>query len=75
MNAVSFCSYSCTIRQFPQNYLMAYKRNGAWIMEPDLAADKTLVVALTLSLMEHKNKYGSACDALLGMAPHLPSVC
>lgn len=61
MITISHCTYSNTIRQFPQNYLLARfdEQKKCWLMEPDLAANKNLVVALTLSLMEYKNKYST----------------
>jgi hypothetical protein len=73
--AVQFCKYSNTIRQFPQNYCLAVfnEEKKCWIMEPDLAADKGIVVALTLSLMDHSNKWSAdPLHAIMDMAEHLP---
>ena len=72
MLSISHCIYSNTIRQFPQNYLLARFEAGHWIMEPDLAADKGLVVALTLSLMEHSHKWNkSPAMAIMGIGKYL----
>lgn len=49
-----------TIRQIPENYLLAQRNSGPkWVCEPDLAADKEVCVRLFLVLMEHENKYGT----------------
>ena len=72
MLALAHCTYSNTIRQMPENYCLAVHRNGAWYMEPDLAANKDIVVALTLSLMEHGNKWSkSPLNAIMGIAPYI----
>jgi hypothetical protein len=75
MRSIAYCDYSDTIRQMPENYLLAVHRHGAWKMDPDLAADKGLVVALTLSLMEHGNKWSkSPLGAIMGIAPYIDMV-
>jgi len=72
MLSISHCTYSNTIRQFPQNYLLARFESGHWIMEPDLSADKGIVVALTLSLMEHSHKWNNnPAMAIMGIAPYM----
>ena len=72
MLTVTYCTYSETIRQYPQNYVLASFRDNRWVMEPDLAADKRIVVALTLSLMEHENKRSkNGVHAIMGMAPYI----
>ena len=75
-NFVGTTEHQTSIRQFPQNYCLAVwdVQQNCWRMDPDLAADKQLVVALTLSLMEHSNKYTrDPMDAILGMGKHLDS--
>lgn len=57
MIQIKYCSYSNTIRQFPQNYMLAYNNGKVWLMEPDLNSDRGLVVALTLALMDFEMKY------------------
>jgi hypothetical protein len=46
-----------TIRQMPQNYLIAYKRDNRWICDPDLAADKKLSLRVFKALFVYANKY------------------
>ena len=57
INVLSFCDYSNTIRQLPQNYLIASYDGNKWISEPDLAADKELCVRVYLELMNYESKY------------------
>jgi hypothetical protein len=54
-----YCEYSKTIRQMPQNYLLARndEMERCMKMDPDLSADPKLVVALTLALLDYENKY------------------
>ena len=53
-NEIVYCSYSETIRQMPQNYMIASKKNtewgeqSSWYIDPDLAADPKIVCAVTL---------------------------
>ena len=48
---IVYNEYTETIRQMPQNYMIAIK-NGAWVMSPDLAADPKIVCAVTVALLE-----------------------
>ena len=48
-----------TVRQEPENYLIARKSGDRWISEPDLAADKGLCVRVYLELFNHSSKYGT----------------
>ena len=58
MNPIlSFCEYSQTIRQLPQNYVIAHISDRKWICEPDLAADKELCTRVFLELMNFESKY------------------
>jgi hypothetical protein len=43
---IRYCSYSKTIRQFPQNYLLIELRDGRWHFDPDRAADGDLVMCI-----------------------------
>ena len=47
-----------TLRQMPQNYLLANKTKNGWICNPDLAADKKLaaIVFKTVALI-YTNKH------------------
>jgi hypothetical protein len=57
---IKHCEYSDTIRQFPQNYLIAYRTFNSWKCEPDLAADKKIATRCFLALFDYNTKYGSA---------------
>ena len=35
-----YCEYSETIRAFPANFLIAYKKGNAWVVDPDGACPK-----------------------------------
>jgi hypothetical protein len=50
---------SGTIRQLPENYCIAYKRNSAWVCEPDLACNKRLALKVFTKLLQFKYKYGT----------------
>ena len=52
-----FEEYSATIRQLPQNYLIAHWKGPGWVCEPDLAANKDFAVKVFVAIMQHKNKY------------------
>ena len=72
MIAIQYCDKSETIRQMPQNYMLAKFEHNRWVMEPDLAADRNVVVSLTLSLMEHSHKWNkNGIHAILGMSPYI----
>ena len=49
-----------TIRQFPENYLIAVKDDDAWICKPDLAANEYFVGKIAIALLKFSNKYGDA---------------
>ena len=76
-NEIVYCSYSETIRQMPQNYMLASKKNADWgeksywHIDPDLAADPKIVCAVTLSLMEYENKYSEIPTAAIEKAKEL----
>jgi hypothetical protein len=53
-----------TLRQMPQNYLIAEKRGNAWICEPDIACNNELAIAVFKALLEYRNKYGTAENLL-----------
>lgn len=62
MNSFHFSENTMTIRQMPQNYILAHYKGEDHVgrhcvMSPDLSADPKLVVALTLTLLEYDNKY------------------
>lgn len=59
-----------TIRQEPQNYLIAHKENGRWICEPDLAADQELAKRVFNALFDHDTKYGDGLNLLSKVTPN-----
>ncbi len=57
---ISYCDYSRTLRQLPENYcLAAYSNNGGWVLAPDLAANPYLVARVAQELQNFDSKY---CD-------------
>ena len=56
---VIYQAASETIRQMPENYLLAHKRNGAWVCEPDLAANRNIAVRIFKALFNYDVKYGT----------------
>lgn len=62
---LSYCDYSETIRQFPENYEIAYRDSQGWHMEPDLAANPNIVLHVTKELMKFENKHEKDGLALL----------
>ncbi len=67
---LSYEQGSETIRQLPQNYLIAHKQNNRWICEPDLAADKKLANRVFNALFEFEAKYGSGLYLLSKVTPN-----
>ena len=59
-----------TIRQMPQNYLIAHKKGRAWVCEPDLASDKELATRVFLALFEFNNKYSDGLGLLASVTPN-----
>lgn len=50
-----------SIRQYPQNYIMAWKNGDReWIIHPDLACDKELVMLMFKRNMEFEFRYCNA---------------
>ena len=64
-NSVIYQPYSNTIRQVPENYLIAYRRIDGWICDPDLAANKELCTIVFLELFNLKSKYGTGDELLM----------
>jgi len=56
---LTFCTYSNTIRQMPENYLIAHfdsiSRN--WVCIPDSACSKVLATRVFLELFNYESKY------------------
>ena len=74
---VIYQSSSRTIRQMPQNYLLAQKDvGGRWICDADPAADTHVATTLfRIILKEHRLRYGhgdhlaAACNEVLDKNP------
>ena len=70
--SIGYCNVSNTIRQYPENYMLAHWNGSCWLMEPDLASDKKVVVALTLVFMEHEHKWTkNASKAMVAMVDQM----
>jgi len=64
---VEYCSYSNTIRQMPENYVIAVASNegrpARWIIDPDSACDPQLArKAFDLCFTHHNVKWGTGID-------------
>ena len=58
MDKVIYQESTETLRVMPRNYLLAYKRDGRWIVEPDMAVDKQLAIkAFKYIALVWLNKY------------------
>jgi hypothetical protein len=64
-NKLRYENYSDTIRQMPQNYLIASKKCNRWLCEPDLEVDVNLAVIVFKSLLIYENKYETDGNNLL----------
>ena len=56
-----------TIRQMPQNYLIAYREHGRWICDTDGAADQGLAVQVFLRLYKYDYQYGTPENLINGI--------
>lgn len=72
---LEYCEYSKTIRQMPENYLIAHQLNSGaikqirpmtpyWVCIPDLAANIDLATKVFQALFDFDTKYGSAQNLL-----------
>jgi len=59
-----------TIRQMPQNYCIAVKKENRWVLDYDIAADKGLVLRVCNALFEHKNRYAKGLELLAEITPN-----
>lgn len=48
---IGFCSYSNTIRQFPQNYMIAKFVQGVWVIDCDGAVDVNTGLMVSMAVM------------------------
>lgn len=63
-STIVYCKGSDTIRQAPENYLIAKRDVGinCWVCDPDLASDTSLATAVFFTLLKYSYKYGKAED-------------
>lgn len=62
---------SDTIRQMPQNYLVAHKEHGRWICDSDMAADYELCVRVFKAVhSSYDARYGSGLFLLSLVTPN-----
>lgn len=54
-----------TIRQMPENYLLAHRTFGRWVCDPDIAADQKISSAIFLELFNYESRYCRNGDALI----------
>ena len=66
----SWCDSTDTIRLMPSNRLVAYKRQGRWICDPDLAVPQNMAVKCFKALLKHENRYGKGLVLLAAITPN-----
>lgn len=75
MSTYKYCEYSESIRQMPENYLIAHKSNRAWLCEPDLAANMDFATRVFRTINHsHANKYLATGEQIIEMALKLEEV-
>lgn len=67
---IVFNSETLTIRQMPENYLLAYLSNGRWVVDPDTACELRLAKAVTEAIGSYKGKHAEG-EALAQIAGRL----
>lgn len=78
-SCLEYCDYSKTIRQMPENFLVAQQENensiqqirpmtAYWVCIPDLAADIDLATKVFQALFDFETKYGSGLNLLKKVA-------
>ncbi len=61
-----------TIRQMPENYLIAGKYHGAWVSFPDMAADPELCVKVYRTINHsYANRYEATGQEIVDMVNKL----
>lgn len=75
-NILTYQETNETIRQMPQNYIIAEKINGKWICDPDPAADKKLVLRVFNELFDnHNSRWGTGLNLLSKVTPNKEFNC
>lgn len=58
-----YCRHTDTIRQLPENYLLAHKnQRNAWVCDPDLAANKDLCLEIFKITLTFDGRYSAGED-------------
>ena len=56
---IFYDAYSDTLRQAPQNYLLAVRKDRRWVCDADPACDRKLIVRLFLAVfVNYEIRYG-----------------
>jgi hypothetical protein len=64
VESIGFCSASETIRQFPQNYMLARKVNGIWVADCDGAVSTKTALYIAMSI-HCGGRFGSGANLAL----------
>ena len=69
-----YCVKSQTIRQMPENYLIALrvgeKGYQRWVVDCDIAADKELATRVFQALFDYNTRYGEGLNLLSKVTPN-----
>ena len=60
MNTVAYSPASVTIRQQPQNYVLAIQLGSRWVVDPDSAAEWSLCVKVLRAIINGRFRTGPA---------------
>lgn len=69
-NILSYQPETETIRQVPQNYCIATKSKGYWMIDFDIAADQELVLRVAKALFDYEARYGDGLNLLSKITPN-----
>ena len=73
-NTLVYNESTDTIRQMPQNYLIAYrtpsKAHKRWIVDCDIAADKELASRVFNAIFDFDTRYGNGLNLLAKVTPN-----
>lgn len=67
---LSFEESTQTIRQLPQNYCIATKSKGYWMIDFDIASDEELVIRVCNALFQYENRYCTGLELLSKVTPN-----
>ena len=69
-NTLIYNECSETIRQMPQNYLIAYRSCSRWIVDCDISADKDLATRVFNAVFDYDTRYGDGLNLLSKVTPN-----